>query len=55
MNVIYLLRITVGFQLNRSSLENKRTEAIVFFTNFHKNNDGRKGKLLRVAKQGQRR
>ena len=31
VNVIYHLRITACFQLNRSGLENKRTEAIVFF------------------------
>ena len=31
INVIYRLRITVGFQLNHSGLENKRTEVIVFF------------------------
>ena len=31
INVIYHLRITVGFQLNRSGLENKPTEAIGFF------------------------
>ena len=31
VNVIYHLRITAGFELNRSGLENKRTEAIGFF------------------------
>ena len=31
MNVIYLLRITAGFPLNRSGLENKRIEVISFF------------------------
>ena len=31
INVIYHLTITVGFQLNRSGLENKQTDVIGFF------------------------
>ena len=53
INVIYHLTITAGFQLNRSGLENKRTEAISFFPNLHNNNDGRKGWVLWVVEQRQ--
>ena len=54
INVIYHLTITAGFQLNRSGLENKRTEAISFFPNLHNNNNGRRGWVLWVVEQRQR-